>query len=118
MRNKNLRLFCFRSQHLLNLSAEKIDDFIAKCVDTEPVKVSTITCMSTLNRNSHEKYSVACPVVATEAGHVFILDPQVFSITHQVHMYFIVVLHKMTLKMFLCHIRTHTRFVDCKYEKF
>lgn len=74
----------FRSQYLLNLTTEKAEEFVRKYADTEPVKASTITCLTTLNRNSHEKYSVACPVLATEAGHVYILDPQALCVVHQV----------------------------------
>lgn len=85
------KYLCFRSQHLLNLPTEKIEEFVGKFAETEPAKVSTITCVTTLNRNSHEKYSVGCPVVATEAGHVYILDPQIFCIIHQVPTYLIFV---------------------------
>ncbi|GLV44515.1 Bardet-Biedl syndrome 1 [Carabus blaptoides fortunei] len=72
-----------RTQQLLTLPAEQIEDFIGRYVNAEPMKTSVITCMATLNRNSKNKDAVACLVVATEAGHVYFLDPQGFSILHQ-----------------------------------
>lgn len=40
--------------------------------------------MATLNRSTQDKQSPACPVVATEAGQIFILDPQTFTPMHEV----------------------------------
>lgn len=73
-----------RTQRLLTLPAEQMEEFIGRYVNSDPVKTSVITCMATLNRNSKNRDAVACLVVATEAGHVYFLDPQGFSILHQV----------------------------------
>lgn len=73
-----------RSQQLLNLEKEKVEDFIKRHDGSEPIKTSVITCLGVLNRSSPEQNAVACPVIGTEAGHIYILDPQIFSIIHQV----------------------------------
>lgn len=74
----------YRSQQLLNLDKEKAEEFIKQHVGCEPIKHSVITCLAVLNRSSPEQNAVACPVVGTEAGHIYVLDPQIFTIIHQV----------------------------------
>lgn len=74
-----------RSQELLNLDKETAEEFIKKHVGSEPVKNSIITCIAVLNKTSPEQNAVACPVLGTEAGHIYVLDPQAFTIIHQVH---------------------------------
>lgn len=76
-------MFC-RSQHLLNLPETKIEEFISKHVGTQPSKILPITCIATINRNSLDEDAVACPVIATETGHLYVLEPQAFSVVHQV----------------------------------
>lgn len=72
------------SQHLLSLKEQSLVEFIAKHVGVEPVRNSVITCTATINRSSPDQQAAACPVVGTEAGHVYVLDPQSFTIIHQV----------------------------------
>ncbi|KAK9679844.1 Ciliary BBSome complex subunit 1 [Popillia japonica] len=73
-----------RSQKLLGLQTPTaIKDFISKYKSSEPKKFAPITCMATLNRSTQDKQSPACPVVATEAGQIFILDPQTFTPMHE-----------------------------------
>lgn len=78
-------LVVFSSQQLLKLSEKpKAEEFIKRHVGNELTKTSVITCISVLNRNSLEQNAVVCPVVGTEAGHIYVLDPQAFTIIHQV----------------------------------
>lgn len=85
-----------RSQKLLSMASsakEKdrnlrltVQDYISKCILTDiPQRTSVITCMTSLNKNSVNSESVSCLVVATEAGHVYFLDPQGLTILHQVY---------------------------------
>lgn len=85
-----------RSQKLLSMASsakEKdrnirvtVQDYVAKCIQTDiPQRTSVITCMASLNKNSVNSESVSCLVVATEAGHIYFLDPQGLTILHQVH---------------------------------
>lgn len=70
---------------MLNLSEKsKAEELIKRHIGSELTKISVITCISVLNRNSPEQNAVACPVVGTEAGHIYVLDPQAFTIIHQV----------------------------------
>lgn len=77
-------LHYYRSQRLLSLSKEQLVDAVIKYVDVEPTKTSPITCASTIYKTSSDKQSVSCPILATEAGHVYVIDPKGFSILHQV----------------------------------
>lgn len=61
-----------------------MEEFIKRHVGSALVKSSVITCVATVNKNSPESNVIACPVIGTEAGHVYVLDPQAFSIIHQV----------------------------------
>ncbi|GJQ85344.1 hypothetical protein Trydic_g12650 [Trypoxylus dichotomus] len=72
-----------RSQKLLSLQASEIKDFVITYKNSEPKKFAPITCMTILNRSTQDKYSCACPVIATEAGQIFILDPQTFAPLHE-----------------------------------
>ncbi|XP_017775574.1 PREDICTED: Bardet-Biedl syndrome 1 protein [Nicrophorus vespilloides] len=72
-----------RSQKLLLLKPEDAADFVDKFKDKELKRYSPITCATTLQRNSSEWNSVSCPVLATEIGQIYILDPQNLSILHQ-----------------------------------
>ncbi|XP_028143279.1 Bardet-Biedl syndrome 1 protein isoform X2 [Diabrotica virgifera virgifera] len=72
-----------KSQELLTTSKSRIPDIIKKSKLSDIVINYPITCMSSLKRNSNDKYEVSCPVLANEAGNVYILDPQTFTILHQ-----------------------------------
>ncbi|KAK4876426.1 hypothetical protein RN001_012848 [Aquatica leii] len=72
-----------RSQTLLTLPPSEADEFINKYKNTELSKESTITCMTTLYRNSEEPHSISYPVLATEHGQIFIVDSQTFTIIHE-----------------------------------
>ncbi|XP_030761918.1 Bardet-Biedl syndrome 1 protein homolog [Sitophilus oryzae] len=77
-------LLSSRSQHILNLESPlKIEEYIRKYINSMPTKENVITCMSTIEKTTHDKYSVNCPIIGTEFGNIYILDPQNFSILHQ-----------------------------------
>lgn len=40
--------------------------------------------MTTLKKNSQDTHDISCPVLATEIGNIYILDPQNFTVLHQV----------------------------------
>ncbi|KAF7283601.1 hypothetical protein GWI33_023358, partial [Rhynchophorus ferrugineus] len=73
-----------RSQHLLNLqSPVKKEEFIRNYLNTMPIKENTITCMTTIAKTTHDTNAISCPVIGTEYGNIYILDPQNFTIIHQ-----------------------------------
>lgn len=43
-------------------------------------KQTVITCISTLKKSHSEENAVSCLVIGTEASHVYVLDPQAFTI--------------------------------------
>lgn len=73
-----------RTQQLLNLSKDQWDGFIKRYAGTVPVKTSPINCMATLRKTNSDKFAISCPILATENGVVYILNPQTFQILHQV----------------------------------
>jgi Bardet-Biedl syndrome 1 protein len=73
-----------RSQELLTLQSGQIQEYVGRFAGVTPIKSSPIVCMSTLNRSSQDKSAVACPVLGTESGMIYILDPQIYTILHQV----------------------------------
>ncbi|KAL3268342.1 hypothetical protein HHI36_007458 [Cryptolaemus montrouzieri] len=72
-----------RSQQLLNLPPSKQEEFILSYLNNEPMRINLITCMTTLKKSSQDTYSIACPIIGTEAGIIYVLDPQNFSILLQ-----------------------------------
>ncbi|RZC38478.1 BBS1 and/or ACBP domain containing protein [Asbolus verrucosus] len=72
-----------RSQELLTLQRHQVEEFVKRYVGLTPMKTSPIICMSTLNRSSQDKHAVACPILGTEAGIIYVLDPQTYTILHQ-----------------------------------
>ncbi|XP_068898520.1 Bardet-Biedl syndrome 1 protein [Tenebrio molitor] len=72
-----------RSQELLTLQSGQIQEYVGRFAGVTPIKSSPIVCMSTLNRSSQDKSAVACPVLGTESGMIYILDPQIYTILHQ-----------------------------------
>ncbi|XP_057671410.1 Bardet-Biedl syndrome 1 protein homolog isoform X2 [Diorhabda carinulata] len=72
-----------RSQEVLTTNKSRIPDIVKRINVNDISKEYPITCMDTLNRNSNDKDDVSCPVIATEAGNIYILDPQTFNILHQ-----------------------------------
>lgn len=85
-----LILNVFRSQELLVCPQEKLTaDFVNKLFEKPLKKCSSITCMTTLKKNSQDTYDISCPVLATEIGNIYILDPQTFTVLHQVRILFI-----------------------------
>lgn len=79
-----VKVSIFRSQELLASSDKKSADFIKKLSEKPLTKCSPITCMTTLKKNSQDVNDVSCPVLATEMGNIYILDPQTFTVLHQV----------------------------------
>lgn len=49
-----------------------------------PIKENIITCMTTMERSTRDRTAIACPIIATEFGNIYILDPQNFSVILQV----------------------------------
>lgn len=80
-----------RSQELLNIS-QKTPEIVKKLSSKDLKRFSPITCMTTIKKNSQDKYDVSCPILATDSGNIYILDPQTFNILHQV-ITFIVPIH-------------------------
>ncbi|XP_065155693.1 Bardet-Biedl syndrome 1 protein homolog isoform X2 [Atheta coriaria] len=72
-----------RSQLLVNLPPEQYPEFIQNFKNLPLKRQSPITCVAVLQRSSHELTTPGCPIVATEAGHVYFLDPVNFQILHQ-----------------------------------
>lgn len=40
--------------------------------------------MTTMERSTRDRTAIACPIIATEFGNIYILDPQNFSVILQV----------------------------------
>ncbi|ETV92493.1 hypothetical protein H310_13179 [Aphanomyces invadans] len=61
------------------LAIDDIDqqaEYMSRCMDEPLVEQTTITCMTTVNKNMDEKDAISCLVVGTEAAQVYILDQQ------------------------------------------
>ncbi|KAF2901979.1 hypothetical protein ILUMI_04215 [Ignelater luminosus] len=85
LKNTPFGLLSPRSQTLVNLPQEDIKEFIEKYSSIHLTKSSPITCMTSLKRNSEDPLAISCPVLATEQGQVYVLDPQSFTILHEAH---------------------------------
>ncbi|KAK9881636.1 hypothetical protein WA026_017158 [Henosepilachna vigintioctopunctata] len=72
-----------RSQVLLRLPPSKRVEHVLGYMNSELMKTTLITCMTTLRKTSQDTFSIACPVIATECGIIYILDPQNFSLLLQ-----------------------------------
>ena len=84
LKSVNFNQLSGRSQELLNLQPNQAQEYIQRYVGITPIKTSPIVCMSTLNRSSQDALAVACPVLGTEDGIIYVLDPQIFTVLHQV----------------------------------
>ncbi|KAF0726601.1 hypothetical protein Ae201684_015223 [Aphanomyces euteiches] len=65
------------------LAIDDIDqqaDYVSRFMDEKLVEQTTITCMTTINKNMEEKDAISCLVVATEACQIYILDQQGSSV--------------------------------------
>lgn len=82
LKSEQFNMLSGRSQHLLNLNFEQMEDYIGRFCHSDPVKSTPIVCLGALTKSSHDS-APACPVLATESGQIYILDPQSFSIIHQ-----------------------------------
>ncbi|GLH14205.1 Bardet-Biedl syndrome 1 protein [Gryllus bimaculatus] len=69
-----------RSQQLLLLEHEKWKSFVETHVTTPLKKQTVITSITTLNKNMAEEDAVACLVVGTENGGIYVLDPEAFTV--------------------------------------
>ncbi|XP_048522412.1 Bardet-Biedl syndrome 1 protein homolog isoform X2 [Dendroctonus ponderosae] len=73
-----------RSQYILNQTSPiLVEELLRKCGKTMPTKENIITCMASMARSSRDRRAIACPIIATEFGSIFVLDPQNFAILHQ-----------------------------------
>uniref|UniRef100_A0AAR5QFK4 Bardet-Biedl syndrome 1 N-terminal domain-containing protein n=1 Tax=Dendroctonus ponderosae TaxID=77166 RepID=A0AAR5QFK4_DENPD len=73
-----------RSQYILNQTSPiLVAELLRKCGKTMPTKENIITCMASMARSSRDRRAIACPIIATEFGSIFVLDPQNFAILHQ-----------------------------------
>ncbi|XP_063701971.1 LOW QUALITY PROTEIN: Bardet-Biedl syndrome 1 protein, partial [Culicoides brevitarsis] len=71
------------SQKLLSLPPEKRHDFIKSNLTTKLERLSNITAMTTLPKNSTEPKATMCLAVAAESGDIFILDSTAFTVLQQ-----------------------------------
>ncbi|XP_062501221.1 Bardet-Biedl syndrome 1 protein-like [Corticium candelabrum] len=69
-----------RSLRLLQLPPEDMDAFVSQHKYMVLKKQTVITCINTLKKTHSEESAISCLVIGTEASHVFILDPQAFTI--------------------------------------
>ncbi|KAF5272140.1 hypothetical protein FQA39_LY01222 [Lamprigera yunnana] len=72
-----------KSQGLLGQPDTEIKNFINAYKEVELTKISPIVCMTTLQKDSEDYYSISHPVLATEHGQIFIIDSQTFTIAHE-----------------------------------
>ncbi|KAJ8939077.1 hypothetical protein NQ318_008680 [Aromia moschata] len=72
-----------RAQAIVCALDRKFTDLIKRNNVSLPYKESPITCTSTLRKSSYDQYAVSCPIIATESGNVYILDPPTLTILHQ-----------------------------------
>ncbi|CAG0887953.1 unnamed protein product, partial [Darwinula stevensoni] len=69
-----------RSQRLLMLDPGDMAEFV-QLHEKQPLKRTTVvTCMETLKKSHPDPGSVSCLVLGTESSHVYILDPDAFTI--------------------------------------
>ncbi|XP_018329462.1 Bardet-Biedl syndrome 1 protein [Agrilus planipennis] len=72
-----------RSQKLLSVPLNNIKEEIDKYSGEEPSIHPSITCSTTLRKNSEDDIAVSCAVIGTENGYIFILDPLTFTVLHK-----------------------------------
>lgn len=73
---------------LLQLPPEDMDAFVSQHKYMVLKKQTVITCINTLKKTHSEESAISCLVIGTEASHVFILDPQAFTILATVRIMF------------------------------
>lgn len=69
---------------MLNLPKEEWPEYVIIYKSNTLAKTSPVTCSTTINKNAIDPHAVSCPVIATEAGHIYIIDPSGFSVIHEV----------------------------------
>lgn len=72
-----------KSQRLLQLSEEEREGFIATHKDSPVGRVGNIVAMCCLKRISSDANPPSHLVLATDTGHVFILEPQGFNLVYE-----------------------------------
>ncbi|XP_068081966.1 Bardet-Biedl syndrome 1 protein homolog [Anabrus simplex] len=75
-----------RSQQFLMSEPSKWKDFVETYKNIPLKKQTVITCITTLKKNMAEEDAVACLVVGTENGSIFILDPEAFTILESMNL--------------------------------
>ena len=69
-----------RSQRLLMLEHDKIQEFVDLHVGFPLRKQTVVTCISTIKKSHSEEDAISCLVVGTENCNVYVLDPEAFTI--------------------------------------
>jgi len=72
-----------KSQRLLQMSEEEREDFIATHKDSPVGRVGSIVAMCCLKRISSDANPPSHLVLATDSGHILILEPQGFNLVFQ-----------------------------------
>lgn len=70
------------SKTLLSLPDNERQDFIKQHVNTKLERLSIVTCLTSMNKNSNDSKAINCLVVASEDGDVYILDSHAFTVLH------------------------------------
>ncbi|XP_071446183.1 BBSome complex member BBS1 isoform X2 [Hetaerina americana] len=73
-----------RSQHLLSLPRTEWSQFIAESSSIPLKKQTVICCITTLKKAMRDDDAPSCLVVATENKHIYILDPEAFTILEDI----------------------------------
>lgn len=71
------------SQKLFTLQESERLEFIKQNVNTKLERLSVITCITTLAKNSNEARSTMCLAIASESSDIYILDSTAFTILQQ-----------------------------------
>lgn len=71
-----------QSKTLLSLPESERLEFIKQNANAKLERLSVVTCLTSLNKNSNAQKVVNCLVVASEDGDVYILDSHAFTILH------------------------------------
>ncbi|XP_046391264.1 Bardet-Biedl syndrome 1 protein homolog isoform X2 [Ischnura elegans] len=73
-----------RSQHLLSLPKTEWSQFITESSSAPLKKQTVICCITTLKKAMRDDDSPSCLVIATENRHIYILDPEAFTILEDI----------------------------------
>ena len=69
-----------RSLKFLSLEPEEMEAFASVHKHTPLKRQTVITCMNTMKKTMADDDAVSCLVIGTESKHIFILDPEAFTV--------------------------------------